>query len=450
MTSVFRNTGAGASGGGGGVRQETASSSSTAGHSSRSLLFDSVTYLGTSSGVSTKQRNVSSAVISFEGNKRGCFLIDCGDGTHGQLLKCSHLSLNNVKMILITHLHGDHVYGLPAVLSAMAMSDCKNTIEICGPMNLGRYLRSIVDLTQPRSPKMRITELLPADVDRIKHEREAKEDMDSKKHKLDELEPAYITPDADGIYRVPCEGLESLKAVALTHRVFSLGYIFTERDSISPINLKADEIVIKYPGRFEPRKDFYNLKRAAEEARAEGHEDFEFSSAGCARVKVEDIISGGEELKGRSYVHLGDTEDSSNVLKLLLSESFECDFLSHECTFESGLEEEARKKGHSSAKMTGEFAASVRAKCTFLTHFSAKYHRNIPNILAGPAHEPRDVTVNDLRDQVEQAYRVYCEKNSMEPPEGFKVKAMQDLCRISLRRGADVGELVRTALVDEA
>ncbi|MCJ8299455.1 MAG: MBL fold metallo-hydrolase, partial [Pseudomonadales bacterium] len=73
-------------------------------------------FLGTSAGSPTKRRNVSACALRKFGAKRW-YLIDCGEGTQQQILH-TKLSLVLLEAIFITHVHGDHCYGLPGLLAS--------------------------------------------------------------------------------------------------------------------------------------------------------------------------------------------------------------------------------------------------------------------------------------------------------------------------------------------
>ena len=81
-------------------------------------------FLGTSSGVPTKCRNVSGIALR-ESKGKGWYLIDCGEGTQHQVLH-TKLSFHSLKAILITHVHGDHCYGLPGILASVATCVYRN------------------------------------------------------------------------------------------------------------------------------------------------------------------------------------------------------------------------------------------------------------------------------------------------------------------------------------
>ena len=72
-----------------------------------------ITFLGTSSGVPTLTRNVSSLALKLSQSAE-VFLFDCGEGTQHQLMK-SNIKSSQIKKIFITHMHGDHIYGLPGL-----------------------------------------------------------------------------------------------------------------------------------------------------------------------------------------------------------------------------------------------------------------------------------------------------------------------------------------------
>ena len=90
-----------------------------------------ITFLGTSSGVPTLTRNVSSLALKLSQSSE-VWLFDCGEGTQHQIMK-SNIKSSQIKKIFITHMHGDHVYGLPGLLATLGLSgNINNSIEIYG------------------------------------------------------------------------------------------------------------------------------------------------------------------------------------------------------------------------------------------------------------------------------------------------------------------------------
>ena len=102
-----------------------------------------ITFLGTSSGVPTLTRNVSSLALKLT-QKSDIWLFDCGEGTQHQLMK-SKLKSSQIKKIFITHMHGDHIYGLPGLLATLGLSGNSNGIELYGPSDLKEFVNSALE-----------------------------------------------------------------------------------------------------------------------------------------------------------------------------------------------------------------------------------------------------------------------------------------------------------------
>ena len=99
-----------------------------------------ITFLGTSSGVPTRSRNVSSVALKL--TQRGeVWLFDCGEGTQHQLLR-SDVKISQITRIFVTHMHGDHVYGLAGLLASCGLAGSGQPIEIYGPPELKDYLHA--------------------------------------------------------------------------------------------------------------------------------------------------------------------------------------------------------------------------------------------------------------------------------------------------------------------
>src|ERR1044071_1887316 len=93
-------------------------------------------FLGTSSARPTLARNVSSVALNFRG---GSFLFDCGEGTARQMLR-SRCSLSDLEAVFITHLHGDHFYGLPGLAMRLIESRKEQPTQFIGPRGLTRCI----------------------------------------------------------------------------------------------------------------------------------------------------------------------------------------------------------------------------------------------------------------------------------------------------------------------
>ena len=88
-------------------------------------------FLGTSSGKPTRSRNVTATVIKAA-NRRNWCLVDCGEGTQHQIIN-TNLTLHTLQAIFISHVHGDHCYGLPGLLASTAMEARVEKLQIIGP-----------------------------------------------------------------------------------------------------------------------------------------------------------------------------------------------------------------------------------------------------------------------------------------------------------------------------
>ncbi|HEX6086060.1 MAG TPA: ribonuclease Z [Thermoanaerobaculia bacterium] len=99
-----------------------------------------ITFLGTSSGTPSRERNVSSVAVALDGT---VILFDCGEGTQHQLLRAPVRS-GAIEAIFITHLHGDHVYGLPGLLATLSMNGRTRPLTLIGPAGLREHVECVL------------------------------------------------------------------------------------------------------------------------------------------------------------------------------------------------------------------------------------------------------------------------------------------------------------------
>ena len=102
-----------------------------------------ITFLGTSAGTPSRERNVASVAIVLDGT---VLLFDCGEGTQHQLLRAPVRS-GAIDAIFLTHLHGDHVYGVPGLLASMSMNGRTRPLALIGPEGTREYLQSTLQTT---------------------------------------------------------------------------------------------------------------------------------------------------------------------------------------------------------------------------------------------------------------------------------------------------------------
>src|SRR5689334_8974158 len=107
-----------------------------------------VTVLGTSSASPTKYRHPSAQFVRMEGDY---FLLDCGEGTQLQLVR-QGLRMQRLRYIFITHMHGDHFFGLPGLITSMGLFGRQEPLTIAGPANLQEVLMAILASGDARLP----------------------------------------------------------------------------------------------------------------------------------------------------------------------------------------------------------------------------------------------------------------------------------------------------------
>ncbi|NES85939.1 MAG: MBL fold metallo-hydrolase, partial [Moorea sp. SIO2B7] len=158
-----------------------------------------ITFLGTSSGVPTRSRNVSSVAIRLP-QRAEVWLFDCGEGTQHQLLR-SELKISQLKRIFITHMHGDHIFGLMGLLASCGLAGDAQPIDIYGPAGLEEYLNAC--------SKYSYTHL-------------------SYRIQVHLVKPGVLYEDEE--FTVSCEQLK--------HRVPAFGYRIVEKDRPGSFNLE--------------------------------------------------------------------------------------------------------------------------------------------------------------------------------------------------------------------
>lgn len=146
-----------------------------------------VTFLGTSGSLPTVKRNPSSFLLNYEGE---LILFDCGEGTQKQMMKAK-TGMLKLSSIYISHLHADHVLGIPGLLQTMAFQGRINELEIYGPKGIIEFMNSIEKICITKMKyKLVIKQLVENEIIYKKN---------------------YMT-----------------KAISMSHNIESFGYIFQE------------------------------------------------------------------------------------------------------------------------------------------------------------------------------------------------------------------------------
>lgn len=268
--------------------------------------------LGSSSASPTSERNPSAQLFNIA---ERYFLIDCGESTQIQLRK-NKAKLQAIDHIFISHLHGDHFFGLPGLLSSMHLLGRKNKINIYAP----EKLKSILNLIFEASDTYLNFEILWHFTN------------DDTLNLLFEDEKVLV-------YSFP-----------LKHRIFCTGFLFKEKQL--PRNID------KY------KLDKYNISIAEINKLKNGHD--------VVNEKGEIIknhLVTLNPLPPRSYAYCSDTIYTESIINYIKN----VNLLYHESTFLEDKQERAKKTFHSTAKNAAQIAKLANVGKLLLGHFSARY-----------------------------------------------------------------------------
>lgn len=271
-----------------------------------------ITFLGTSSGVPTRSRNVSSIALRLP-QRAEVWLFDCGEGTQHQILR-SDVKISQISRIFITHMHGDHIYGLMGLLASCGLAGNPSRIDIYGPPKLDEYLRAAGKYSQTHF---------------------------SYPVKVHTVQPDMVFEDEE--FTVSC--------LPLTHRVPAFGYRVAEKDK---------------PGRFD-------VEKAAALGIPSGPLYGKLKRGEVITLPDGRTINGanlcGKPQIGRKFVYCTDTIYCDNAVVL----SQDADVLVHEATFAHQDAELAYQRLHSTSTMAAQVALGAQVRQLIMTHFSPRY-----------------------------------------------------------------------------
>lgn len=279
-----------------------------------------ITFLGTGAGVPSKHRNVSSLVIKFPEFDGEEWMFDCGEATQHQILHTS-LKLSKLSRIFITHMHGDHIFGLPGVLGSRSFQGATEPLTLYGPKELQEFVEVSLrtSKTNLRYP-LHFVEL----TDRL----------------------TFSTKYFNILVR------------QLSHGIPSYGFRLVEKPK---------------PGRLEVEKLLaLGVKAGPIFGRIKNGE----------RVTLPDgrVINGKDflspEIPGKVYAILGDTRPTQAADEL----AYQADLLVHEATLRSGEEEHANLFYHSTIAQATDLAKRAKVKMLLLNHISSRYVDNLEEL----------------------------------------------------------------------
>ncbi|ALQ17031.1 ribonuclease Z [Listeria monocytogenes] len=273
-------------------------------------------FLGTGAGVPSRGRNVTSIALSMLNERNAIWLFDCGEATQHQIMR-SQIKLSKLEKIFITHLHGDHIFGLPGLLSSRSFQGGESDLTIYGPVGITEYVETSLRLSGTRLTYKII---------------------------FNEIEPGLIFEDK----------MFSITVDELDHGLRSFGYRIVEKDK--PGALNADKLI---DDGVEPGPIFQKIKKGETVTLADG-----------SVINGKDYID--EPQKGKIISIFGDTKATASELELALN----ADVLVHEATFEGDKEKLAGEYMHSTTLQAASLAKKANVKKLILTHISSRYDRD--------------------------------------------------------------------------
>lgn len=272
-----------------------------------------LTIIGSNAAIPAHKRGLSAQVLH---NTSVSYLIDCGEGTQFGLAE-NKIRVCRIDQIFISHLHGDHIFGLFGVLSSASMQNRTKKMTIFAPPGLRSMIRTFEE-----SQSMFLT----FDLDIV--------DLDAKVHKKI-FQDEYFS-----VYTIP-----------LKHRVPATGFKFVERQKL--MNIRKEAI-----GRFDLSV-----------------EQIKMLKSGMDIVLDDGITVSSKEVcyqkdHPKSFAYISDTIFDTGIVQHIKG----VDVLFHESTYLSDVEELARSRMHSTARQAATIAKMAGAGKLILGHFSSRYN----------------------------------------------------------------------------
>jgi len=273
-------------------------------------------FLGTGAGVPAKLRNVTAIALKLLEERGSIWLFDCGEATQHQILHTS-IKPSRIENIFITHLHGDHLYGLPGLLASRSFQGGESKVTIYGPAGLKAFVETSLSVSGTY----------------LKYPLE-----------IVEISEGVLFEDEQFI----------VEARKLEHGIPSYGFRIIEKDR--PGTLLVDKL--KEAG-VTPGPLYKKIKEGISVTLEDG-------------TILEAARFVGPKQKGRVVTILGDTRICEAAQELARN----ADLLVHEATFAKGEEALAYDYYHSTTTQAAETAKHANVKTLCITHISSRYDRN--------------------------------------------------------------------------
>lgn len=273
--------------------------------------FD-ITILGCGAALPTPKRLSSSQIVNI---REKLFMLDCAEGTQ-MALRRSRISFSHLQAIFLTHLHGDHTFGLIGMLSTFGLLGRIQDLHIYGPQDLQRIFQPQIDYFCADSPFKIIL------------------------HEIDTKKPQVLYEDRSVI----------ISTLPLSHRVPCCGYLFQEKPTLR--HIRRDMI------------DFYHIPISQINNIKAG---MDWTTEDGTQIPNERLTTPSDPV--RSYAYCTDTTYRPQLAELLKGVS--C--LYHEATFAEEHAQLAKSTFHSTASQAAQIAKDAQAGQLILGHFSSRY-----------------------------------------------------------------------------
>jgi ribonuclease Z len=269
--------------------------------------------LGTGSATPSLSRNPSAQILSANND---LFLIDCGEGTQIQILK-NKIKLSKLKNIFISHLHGDHYFGLIGLISSLNLAQRTEPLTIFGPKGLEQIIQLQLKYSQ--------TWL---------HFKLDFQEVNTEKN-IVIYENEFIT----------------VSSIPLTHRIPCCGFLFAEKPKLRNIiaELMPKEIT---------NSELVFLKKGQNILDREGE------------IKYNYLQLTKEASAPKKYAYCSDTAYNESIVEIIAN----ADLLYHEATFREDLLERAKTTFHSTSAQAAKIAKLANIKKLLIGHFSSRYN----------------------------------------------------------------------------
>lgn len=279
-------------------------------------------FLGTGAGVPGKFRNVSSVALKLLDERNSIWLFDVGEGTQQQILRTT-IKPRKIDKIFITHLHGDHLFGLPGLLSSRSFQGGESELVIYGPKGIRQFVQTAMRVSDSHlSYPIRFVELGDEGVI-----------FEDEKFKV--------------------------SFMRLDHRIESVGYRIVEKNHAGQLQ------VDKLKDLHVPSGPLYGLLKKGQVVTLDDGR------------KIDGKEYLGKPQPGRIVTILGDTRKTKNSPIL----AQDADVLVHESTFAKNESKLARNYYHSTNVQAAGIAKEANVKRLILTHISARYTGKMANEL---------------------------------------------------------------------